>query len=511
MSIAASQGGASPVEPDLDVIIVGAGLSGIGAAHHLQMRSPERTYAILESRADLGGTWDLFRYPGIRSDSDMYTFGYAFRPWTGGKVFADGPSIRQYIRDTAEDGDIVRHIRFKHRVKHADWDSAAGVWRVQALREGGEKVELTARFVILCSGYYRYEHGYLPEFAGMTDFKGEIIHPQQWPEGKDYAGKRIAIIGSGATAITLVPAMAQAAEHVTMIQRSPTYIAARPSRDGIADGLRKILPEKTAYMLSRAKNIAFAIYFYQMAQRWPDLVKRQVIKLVKDELGEDFDVERHFTPHYKPWDQRFCLAPDGDFFETLKSGDADIVTDEIERFTETGIALKSGAHVEADIIIPATGLDMQLAGGASMSLDGKMLHPHDLFTYRGMMLGGVPNLALAFGYTNASWTLKVDLTFERVCRMLNHMAKTGTQVAVAEVPDDIEPAPMLTFSSGYVQRALSWLPQQGSKAPWQTYQNYLKDMMTIRYGKLEDGHMRFAKAGEAVELATPPRERAAAE
>lgn len=482
-------------EREFDVVIVGAGLSGIGAGYHLQKRCPGRSYTILEARAAMGGTWDLFRYPGIRSDSDMYTFGYNFRPWTGGKVFADGPAIRNYVETTARDNGIDKHIRYGHSVVDANWDSAAARWRVIAEHEG-ERVEFTCRFLLLCSGYYRYDHGYLPDFAGMDDFEGAILHPQLWPEDAAYAGKKVVIIGSGATAVTLVPAMAETAAHVTMLQRSPTYIAARPSRDAIADTLRKLLPEKMAYALARAKNIALAIHFFQLSRRWPAFVKRQVIKLVRDELGDEFDVEKHFTPSYNPWDQRFCLAPDGDFFRALKSGKASITTDHIDRFTATGIRLTSGEEIDADIIIPATGLEMQLAGGAQLRLDGTPVAAHDLFTYRGMMLGNMPNLALAFGYTNASWTLKVDLTFERVCRMLNHMGRTGTDIAVPIPPDDLEPAPLLDFSSGYVRRALAYLPQQGAKAPWRTYQNYVQDMLSIRYGRLEDGHMRFARAGE---------------
>ncbi|WP_297734691.1 NAD(P)/FAD-dependent oxidoreductase [uncultured Maricaulis sp.] len=483
---------------DLDVLIVGAGLSGIGAAYHLQTRCPGRSYAILEARDAIGGTWDLFRYPGIRSDSDMYTFGYAFRPWTGGKAFADGPSIRQYVRDTASENGIDRHIHFGHTVVSANWDSATARWQVTAKDANGAEQVFTARFVMLCSGYYRYSQGYLPEFAGYEDFKGAIAHPQHWDSELDYAGKKVVIIGSGATAVTLVPAMAETAGHVTMLQRSPTYIAARPSRDAIAETLRKALPAKLAYLLARIKNIGLAIYVYQLSQRWPGFVKKAVIKAVKDELGEGFDVEKHFTPSYNPWDQRFCLAPDGDFFQALKSGKADIVTDQIERFTETGIQLASGEHIEADIIVPATGLEMQLAGAAQISLDGEGVDPADLYTYRGMMLGEVPNLALAFGYTNASWTLKVDLTCERVCRMLNHMKKTGTDIAVPQVPDDITPEPLLNFSSGYVQRAIAHLPKQGDRAPWKTYQNYVQDMLTIRFGKLEDGYMNFSRAPDPV-------------
>ncbi|WP_323762631.1 NAD(P)/FAD-dependent oxidoreductase [Maricaulis sp.] len=483
---------------EFDVLIVGAGLSGIGAAYHLQTRCPGRSYAILESRDAIGGTWDLFRYPGIRSDSDMYTFGYAFRPWTGGKAFADGPAIRQYVTDTASENGIDRHIRFGHRVVAADWNSAIARWQVTAVDGEGQEKVFSVRFLMMCSGYYRYDQGYLPEFAGYNDFRGEIVHPQLWDRELDHAGKRVVIIGSGATAVTLVPAMAETASHVTMLQRSPTYIAARPSVDGVAEALRKALPAKLAYLLSRIKNIGLAIYIYQISKRWPNFVKKAVIKAVRDELGEGFDVETHFTPSYNPWDQRFCLAPDGDFFQVLKSGKADIVTDHIECFTTTGIQLKSGATLDADIIVPATGLEMQLAGGAQISRDGAVVDPADLYTYRGMMLGDVPNFALAFGYTNASWTLKVDLTCERVCRMLNHMEKTGTDIAIPQVPDDIKPEPLLDFSSGYVQRALAHLPKQGDRAPWKTYQNYVQDMLTIRFGKLEDGYMTFSKAPDSV-------------
>ena len=482
------------IQTETDVLIIGAGISGIGAAHHLKKKCPERSIAILEARDAIGGTWDLFRYPGIRSDSDMYTFGYNFRPWTGGKVFADGPAIRDYIQATAREDGTDELIRFGHKVIGADWDSETARWTVTAEHEG-ERKAFVCRFVMLCSGYYRYERGYMPDFPGMADFGGEIVHPQLWPEKLDYTGKKVVIIGSGATAVTLVPAMAPDAAHVTMLQRSPSYIAARPSRDAIADGLRRILPERIAYAIARAKNILLAIYVFQLSRRWPERVKRQVIQLVKDELGEDFDVDRHFTPAYRPWDQRFCLAPDGDFFQVLKDGSASIVTDHVERFTADGILLRSGEALQADIIIPATGLDMQLAGSVELSLDGTPVKPADLFTYRGMMLGNMPNLVLAFGYTNASWTLKIDLTCERVCRMLNHMERTATDIAVAVPPDALEAQPLLDFSSGYVQRALHLLPKQGNRAPWRTYQNYIQDMLAIRFGRLEDGHMLFAQAG----------------
>lgn len=482
----------------LDVLIVGAGISGIGAAWHLQRRAPGQRYAIIEARAQIGGTWDLFRYPGIRSDSDMYTFGYNFRPWVDGKVFADGPSIRRYVTDTAHEAGIDRHIRFNTRVISADWDSGAARWTVAVEGPEGRRA-LTARFLMICSGYYRYEQGHMPEFAGIGDFQGEIIHPQKWPEGHDYAGKRVVIIGSGATAVTLVPAMADAAAHVTMLQRSPSYIAARPSRDAIADALRKVLPGRLAYTLSRVKNIGLSMFFFQLSRAWPDFVRRGVIKAIRAELGEDFDVERHFSPSYNPWDQRFCLAPDGDFFAALKSGKASIVTDHVERFERDGIRLRSGELIEADLIVPATGLEMQVGGGMDIRVDGEALVPAEKITYRGMMLSGVPNAALAFGYTNASWTLKIDLTAERVCRLLNHMERQGYDYCVPVPPAGIALAPLLDFSSGYVQRALPHLPRQGTTAPWRTYQNYVQDMLTIRYGRLEDGHLQFRKAHAAAD------------
>lgn len=485
----------TPIEADTDVLIVGAGISGIGAAHHLQQRSPDRSYQILEARSDVGGTWDLFRYPGIRSDSDMFTFGFNFRPWMGGKVFADGPSIKQYIADTANEAGIMDRIRFGTRVVRAGWDSESARWTVEA--EVGETREIkrfSANFLILCSGYYRYERGYMPDFPGMESFKGDIIHPQLWDEDYDYTDKKVVIIGSGATAVTLVPAMAGKAEHVAMLQRSPTYIANRPSRDTMADWLRKHLPARLAYVLIRAKLIGLGMVFFNLARRYPGWVKKGVLKKVREELGEDFDVETHFSPSYNPWDQRFCLAPDGDFFQALRSGEASIHTDHIERFDEAGIQLKSGEHLDADLIIPATGLDMLVGGGIEIRVDGEEMVAPEHVTYRGMMLSGVPNCALAFGYTNASWTLKIDLTHERICRLLNHMRDRGYDYCVAVPPEGLETQDLLDFSSGYVQRALHTLPRQGTAAPWKTYQNYLLDMLTIRFGRLEDGHMVFGKA-----------------
>lgn len=485
----------TPIEAETDVLIVGAGISGIGAAYHLQQRSPGKSYQILEARSDVGGTWDLFRYPGIRSDSDMFTFGFNFRPWMGGKVFADGPSIKQYITDTANEAGIMEKIRFDTRVVRAEWNGETARWTVEAeIGETRERKRFSANFLILCSGYYRYERGYMPDFPGMESFEGDIIHPQLWDESYDYSGKRVVIIGSGATAVTLVPAMAQTAGHVAMLQRSPTYIANRPSRDAMADWMRKYLPRRLAYVLIRAKLIGLGMFFFNLARKFPGFVKKGVLKKVREELGPEFDVEKHFSPSYNPWDQRFCLAPDGDFFAALRSGKASIHTDHIERFDRSGIQLKSGQRLDADLIIPATGLDMMVGGGIELVVDGDTVDPSEHVTYRGMMLSGVPNCALAFGYTNASWTLKIDLTHERICRLLNHMDEKGYDYCVPVPPEDLETQDLLDFSSGYVRRAIHTLPRQGTKAPWKTYQNYLMDMLTIRFGPLEDGHMRFAKA-----------------
>ncbi|NNE70181.1 MAG: NAD(P)/FAD-dependent oxidoreductase [Rhodothermales bacterium] len=480
----------------VDVLIIGAGISGIGCAWHLQKSCPDQSYAILEARDALGGTWDLFRYPGIRSDSDMYTFGFAFRPWTAGEAFADGPSIREYVRSTARDNRIDGRIRYGHRMTQASFDSASARWTVHADTADGPAT-YTARFLVNCSGYYNYARGHEPEFEGASDFRGPIVHPQKWTEDIDVAGKRVVIIGSGATAVTMVPALAEKAAHVTMLQRSPTYIAAQPGRDAVAEFLKEVLPPGLAHRVARMKNVLRAIFFYELSQRYPEFVRRGVLKAAQEVLGPDFDVERHFSPAYKPWDQRFCLAPDGDFFQALAGGDASIVTDTIQRFTPDGILLSSGTEIEADVIVTATGLRMLLFGGASLTVDGQVVTPRDTCTYRGMMLSGVPNFAVAFGYTNASWTLKVDLTAERICRTLNHMQANGYDTCTPVPPADLETAPMLDFSSGYVQRALAHLPKQGTKPPWRTYQNYIKDMITIRYGRIEDGHMQFRRNGSS--------------
>ncbi len=474
-----------------DVVVVGAGLSGIGAGYHLQARCPGKSYVILESREAIGGTWDLFRYPGIRSDSDMYTLGYSFRPWTNAKSIADGPSILAYVRDTAREYGIDTHIRFNHRVTHASWSTPDARWTVEARRADGSTARFTCGFLLLCAGYYRYEAGYAPEFPGLENFKGRVVHPQLWAGDIDYAGKRVVVIGSGATAVTLVPELAKDAAHVTMLQRSPTYIVSRPSEDPIAHWLRAKLPARLAYLLTRAKNVTLGMWFYRLARRKPERVKQGILKLAQEALGPDFDMA-HLTPRYNPWDQRLCLVPDGDLFDALRAGRASIVTDEIEGFTEKGIRLKSGRMLDADLIVTATGLHMQPVGGMSLEVDGAPIDVAQKLTYKGMMYGDVPNLASVFGYTNASWTLKADLSCEYVCRLLNHMDRSGLRQCTPRRDASVEEAPLFDFTSGYIQRAADRLPKQGARAPWRLHQNYARDLMALRYGKLEDGAMEFS-------------------
>ena len=485
-----------------DVLIVGAGLSGIGAGWHLQDKCPGRSCVILEGREAIGGTWDLFRYPGIRSDSDMYTLGYAFKPWTQAKAIADGPSILKYVRETAAESGVDRHIRYGHKVTSAAWSSADACWTVEAQRADGAVARFTAGFVFLCGGYYSYEGGYTPDFPGADTFKGTQVHPQKWPEALDYAGKQVVVIGSGATAVTLVPEMAKRAAHVTMLQRSPTYVVSRPAEDAMANRLRRLLPAKLAYGLVRWRNVLMGMLFFRMARNKPEAVKKNIIDMVKAELGPDYDVATHFTPRYNPWDQRLCLVPDADLFTALKAGTASVVTDHIEAFDATGIQLKSGRRLDADIIVTATGLTLQVMNGLALSVDGKTVDPGATLSYKGMMYEDVPNLASAFGYTNASWTLKCDLTCEYVCRLLNAMARTGQrQVTPRNTTGEVASEPWLDFSSGYVQRAMEKFPKQGSKAPWKLHQNYALDLMSLRYAKLEDGSLEFsnrAKAGAKV-------------
>ncbi|HEY3949922.1 NAD(P)/FAD-dependent oxidoreductase [Phenylobacterium sp.] len=482
-----------------DVLIVGAGLSGIGAAWHIQHEArPARSYVILEGRDAIGGTWDLFRYPGIRSDSDMYTLGYAFKPWTQAKAIADGPSILKYVRQTAAENGIERHIRFGHKVTAAAWSSEDARWTVTARTDDGAVRTFTAGFVFLCGGYYSYDGGYLPEFPGYARFKGRLVHPQQWPEALDYTGKRVVVIGSGATAVTIVPEMARRAAHVTMLQRSPTYVVSRPAEDAMANGLRKWLPPMVAYNIVRWRNVLFGMWFFRLARNKPDAVKKNIIDMVRAQLGPDYDVETHFTPRYNPWDQRLCLVPDADLFAAIKAGTASVVTDHIETFDETGIQLKSGKRLAADIVVTATGLVLQVMNGLSLTVDGRPVDPGQTLSYKGMMYEGVPNLASAFGYTNASWTLKCDLTCEYVCRLLNQMARTGNrQVTPRNADPDIERQPWLDFSSGYVQRAMEKFPKQGTKAPWKLHQNYALDLMSLRYAKLDDGVLEFSNRAPA--------------
>ena len=477
-----------------DVLIIGAGLSGIGAARHLQMRCPDRTFAILEGRDSIGGTWDLFRYPGIRSDSDMYTLGYSFKPWEERKAIADGPSILKYVRDTAHENDIERHIRFAHRATSAEWSTADARWTVEIERgDAKQRVQITCNFLFMCSGYYRYDEGFTPDFAGVETFAGRVVHPQQWTDDVAYAGKRVVVIGSGATAVTLVPELAKQAAHVTMLQRSPTYIVARPSEDALANKMRRWLPGKLAYSLTRWKRVLLGIYIFQLCRRDPAKVKGLIAGGVRMALGPDYDVAKHFTPRYNPWDQRLCLAPDGDFFAAINSGSASVATDEIECFTETGIQLKSGAHLDADVIVTATGLNLQVLGGLQLSVDGVPVDLAKTLNYKGLMFSGVPNLASSFGYTNASWTLKCDLTCEYVCRLLNHMKKRGIKQCTPRNADvSITEQPWVDFSSSYFARAMHLFPKQGSKAPWKLYQNYPKDIMLLRYGKVDDGVLQFS-------------------
>lgn len=480
----------------IDVLVVGAGISGIDAGYHLQTYAPDKSYIILEGRDDLGGTWDLFRYPGIRSDSDMHTLGFSFRPWKEAKAIADGPSIKKYLRETAEAYGIDKHMRFQHRVVSAAWDSETARWTVQAERAPDrEPVTFAARFLFMCSGYYRYDEGFTPQFEGRDTFKGEIVHPQHWPDSLDYKGKRVIVIGSGATAVTLVPEMAKQAAHVTMLQRSPTYMVSRPSEDKIANGLRKVLPSRLAYGITRWKNVLFGMYFYKKTRTNPQGVNQFVLGKVKELLPPGYDMA-HFTPSYNVWDQRLCLVPDEDLFAAIRNGSADVATGHIERFTETGVLLKDGRELAADIVVTATGLNLRLLSGVRFAVDGAPVDLAKTMTYKAMMFSGVPNLATSFGYTNASWTLKADLTCMYVARLLNHMDKTGTQIATPVLDDpEVTPEPWLSFSSGYVQRAIDALPKQGSKRPWRVHQNYALDMIDLKFGKVDDGAMRFTRAG----------------
>lgn len=475
-----------------DVIVVGAGLSGIGAACHLRRECPQKSFVILEGRDTLGGTWDLFRYPGVRSDSDMYTLGYPFRPWRDPKAIAEGQAILDYIRETAAEFDVAKSIRYHHRVRRASWSSDNARWTIEAeVGPDNTQLQLSCNFLFLCTGYYDYERGYTPEWPGVSRFRGTMIHPQQWPKELDYAGKRIVVIGSGATAITLVPALAQHAAHVTMLQRSPSYVVTRPAEDPVAKLLRRCLPVDATYSLMRWKNVLFGTFFYNLARTRPRAFKWLVAKGVRNELGDEY-ASKHFTPLYNPWDQRLCVAQDADLFNAIRDGRASVVTDHIETFTEDGLLLRSGEHLPADIIVTATGLVMKLFSGMQLFVDSAPIEMSKTLVYKGMMFSDVPNLAFAVGYTNASWTLKCDLTAGYVCRLLNHMDHRGYTVCTPRVNDtDLKPEPVIDFNSGYVLRALHTLPRQGSKKPWRLHQNYVKDLSMMRYGRLEDGAMEF--------------------
>lgn len=476
-----------------DVLIVGAGISGIGAACHLQKKSPDRSFAILEGRANIGGTWDLFRYPGIRSDSDMYTLGYAFKPWKEAEAIADGPSILRYLNETIEENSLRDKIQFNSKVTRASWSTADARWTLEITIEGKTEPEIkTCNYLSMCSGYYNYEHGYLPDFKGMDNFGGQIVHPQHWPQDLDYSGKRVIVIGSGATAVTIVPSMAETAGHITMLQRSPTYIVSRPGEDGLANWLRKWLPNYFAYKIARTKNVLMTMLMYKLARSKPESFKARLINMVREELGPGFDIQKDFTPSYDPWDQRICAVPDSDLFKAIKNGTASVVTDHIEHFTKDGVSLKSGKMLAADIIVPATGLSLQTLGGMALVVDGNELELGKTTNYKGMTLSGVPNFAWTVGYTNASWTLKADLTADYVCRLLNHMKKNNYRICTAQLGDEAQSnEPLLDLKSGYITRALDDLPKQGKLPPWRNHQNYVSDLMHLKFGRVNDGVMKF--------------------
>jgi cation diffusion facilitator CzcD-associated flavoprotein CzcO len=487
-----------------DVVVVGAGLSGIGAAYHLQTECPNKSYVILEARAAIGGTWDLFRYPGIRSDSDMYTLGYRFKPWRNAKAIADGPSILEYVCETARENGIDQKIRFDHKVKRAAWSSDQGLWTVEAECQASREIRrFTCRFLYSCAGYYAYDAGHAPEFEGAAEFAGRVVHPQRWSDDIDYAGKQVVVIGSGATAMTLVPELAKKAAHVVMLQRSPTFVVSAPAVDKLANTLRRLLPAKLAYFLTRWRNILMSMIFFQLVRRLPEFAKRQFIGRVREALGPSYDIERHFTPRYNVWDQRLCLIPDEDLFLALRAGTASVVTDHIERFTRDGIRLRSGQELRADLVVTATGLEMLFLGGMQLTVDGRAVDPHTTLNYKGCMFTDVPNVAYTFGYTNASWTLKADLTAEYVCRLLRHMDAIAATRCTPRCKDKtVQGQPWLDFTSGYVVRALQRFPQQGSKRPFRVYQNYVLDLLMLRYGIVDDGTLEFS-AAESARVAAP--------
>ncbi|MES1944001.1 monooxygenase [Salinisphaera sp. PC39] len=479
---------------EFDVLIVGAGLSGVGMACHLQMESPGKSFAILERRQAIGGTWDLFRYPGIRSDSDMFSFGYEFRPWHEPKVLADGPSIRNYVAETAREYGVEDKIRFGLRITRADWSSEEARWTLTAVHEpSGETRHYRCHYLVLCTGYYRYDAGYMPEFPGIERYRGTVVHPQNWPEGLDYEGKRVVVIGSGATAMTLVPAMAPDTGHITMLQRSPSYIISLPAFDKISAWLKRILPDDWVFAMARRRNIRLQRILYTASQRYPRFMRWLLMRGVRKQLGKDFDM-RHFSPSYNPWDERLCAVPDADLFKVLREGRASVVTDHIDTFTEDGIRLRSGKTLEADIVIAATGLEVQLMGGMEIAVDGETRPPNEVMTYKGVLIEDAPNLAVIFGYTNASWTLKADIAAKYICRLLNHMDAEGY---VSATPRDEEgcaeedTSVLDSLSAGYVRRASHRLPRQGRKLPWRVLNHYLRDRKILLEEPIEDGYLAF--------------------
>ena len=476
-----------------NVIVVGAGISGIGAGYYLQKKCPNKSFVILEGRDNIGGTWDLFRYPGIRSDSDMNTMGFRFKPWMGVKSIADGPSILSYLHETVKENDLNKKIHFNQWVNEASWSSKDAQWTVQAKNKKTQELQdFTCDFLFLCGGYYNYEEGYTPHFAGRENFLGQIIHPQKWPKNLDYKNKKVVVIGSGATAVTIIPTMAEEAAHVTMLQRSPTYFLSAPDEDPVGNFLKKFISSKLTYKLVRWKNIRFQWWFFQKCRKFPKKVKEFLIKQVREELGPNYDIETHFTPKYNPWEQRMCLVPNGDFFNAINAGKASVITDHIDRFTKKGIKLKSGGEVEADLIVTATGLNLEVCNGIKLEVDNNEVDISKTMTYKGMMFSDVPNLVATFGYTNASWTLRADLTSEYVCRLLNFMDKKGYANCCPRTAEHVEPdGDWLDFTSGYVKRSMHKFPKQGSRDPWRNTQNFPKDVLAIRWGNIDNKELKF--------------------
>ena len=476
-----------------NVIVVGAGISGIGAGYYLQKKCPNKSFVILEGRDNIGGTWDLFRYPGIRSDSDMNTMGFRFKPWMGVKSIADGPSILSYLEETVKENDLNKKIHFNQWVNEASWSSEDAQWTVQAEnKRTQEHQDFTCDFLFLCGGYYNYEEGYTPHFAGRENFLGQIIHPQKWPKNLDYKNKKVVVIGSGATAVTIIPTMAEKAAHVTMLQRSPTYFLSAPDEDPVGNFLRKFISSKLTYKLVRWKNIRFQWWFFQKCRKFPKKVKEFLITQVREALGPNYDIETHFTPKYNPWEQRLCLVPNGDLFNAINAGKASVITDHIDRFTKKGIKLKSGGEVEADLIVTATGLNLEVCNGIKLEVDNNEVDISKTMTYKGMMFSDVPNLVATFGYTNASWTLRADLTSEYVCRLLNFMDKKGYAYCCPRAAEHVEQdGDWLDFTSGYVKRSMHKFPKQGSRDPWRNTQNFPKDVLAIRWGNIDNKELKF--------------------